>query len=467
MTIRQRVAQWAFKAVTGAGITQDQLAQILSNSSNLGTRMGVKQLLEGYEKLPWLRAISDKVGYSVGTATWQLFVVKSVTTGKAVRKAAIARGDMKHRRRALKRIGNNVVKGLELQEIERHPALDLLLNGNPRFNGQTAMELSTSHVDLAGEALWMFDLNGAGLPTAFYPLPPTWIADMPREGRDTFIVSLPSGTKELTPKEALYMYRPKPADPYNRGTGIAGAIADELETDASAARYLKSWFSNRARPDILVTSEGLRKEDMDRLEERWLGKLTNKNNVPYFLNRKVDVQVLGQSMQEMQMSQLRKDERDIILHVYGAPPEIFGIVENSNRSTIDASDYLYNKYVVVPRLEFFRRVLQKNLIERYDDRLILDYISPVMEDHEFDLNVIKAAPGAFEIDEIRDMADREPLRDEMGKGFFVPFNITYKRELAEDAPSEGEPLPTEDEDEDLPAGPGDEDDLEDQGDPVD
>jgi hypothetical protein len=121
------------------------------------------------------------------------------------------------------------------------------------------------------------------------------------------------------------------------------------------------------------------------------------------------------------------------------PPEIFGIIENSNRSTIDAADYLMGKYVLVPRLEFMRIILQQQLIEKYDERLILDYVSPVVEDKEFELQVTQAHPSNFTIDEIRELANRRKI--EGGTGFMVPINTTYVTNLSDTA-VEPAPNPT-------------------------
>ena len=88
-------------------------------------------------------------------------------------------------------------------------------------------------------------------------------------------------------------------------------------------------------------------------------------------------------------AQLRDQMRDILLHVPGVPPEIFGILESSNRSTIDAAKYLFDSLLIVPRLEFLRTIMQERLIPEFDEKLILDYVSPVEKDREFALEAGK------------------------------------------------------------------------------
>src|SRR5262249_17868438 len=153
-----------------------------------------------------------------------------------------------------------------------------------------------------------------------------------------------------------------------RGVGLATSLADELESDEYAARVTKQLFFNRARPDLLITAEGLNPAETARMEQDWL----NKNQgffrafKPMFLNRKVDVHEFDYDFRGMQFVQLREFERDTIMQTWGLPPEILGVITNSNRSTIDAADYLYSSKVILPRCEFFRSVLQERLVPEYD-----------------------------------------------------------------------------------------------------
>ena len=51
---------------------------------------------------------------------------------------------------------------------------------------------------------------------------------------------------------------------------------------------------------------------------------------------------------------MRKFLRDTIYQTYGIPPEVLGIIENSNRATADAAMYIYGILVLTPRLNKMR-----------------------------------------------------------------------------------------------------------------
>jgi hypothetical protein len=118
-----------------------------------------------------------------------------------------------------------------------------------------------------------------------------------------------------------------------------------------------------------------------------------------------------------------------IIQVFGFPPEILGVIENSNRSTIDAAGFLFDLYVLTPRLEFLRTQLQEKIIPEYDERLVLDYVSPVKEDRALQQEVMKAHPYAFLVDEIRARGGCDPLKDNLGQLHAVPPGMTFHDDL--------------------------------------
>jgi len=434
MTWRDNIATWVMRAVGANPGTV--LATMLNNIVHT-PRMGSSQLLQAYNTMPWLRAVVGRTSWMVASAHWQLYVatekpVGRGKTGKARRIRSLARSMNPTKRQATYKM---LRRNDSLRELEQHPALDLMDFGNEKFPGVVCMQVLQQHLDLIGESAMLMERNGLLTPSALYPIPPTWITALPMVEDGTWLVVAPGGSMYVPKQDLLYMYQPNPANPYDRGTGVGHALGDELETDEYAAKHLKAWFRNRARPDILIHGETLSADNVKRLSEDWMTKLagTQGFNKPYFINRKINVEVLSQNFKDMELSTLRKDERDIFIHVYGMPPEIFGIIENSNRATIDAADYLMGRYITVPRLEFIRVFLQKYLIELFDERLILDYVSPVQEDREYELKAMQAKPAAFVVDEWREQAGKPPEKDEkVGQGRFVPFNESFVETLEED-----------------------------------
>jgi len=410
----------------------------VSGSNATSPKRGTKGILEAYGQLPWFRAIVGKISQSTSTQQWKVFV--EVKDGKAKHNHKLAGMLPVDRAKAIK-------KGLHnrtLEELEVHPILDVLNNGSSYLPGSTNLQVAQIHIDSVGDSFLLKQRNLLGVVEELLPLPPHWVIKSPTPGSDpVFKVSIGSIQQDIPATEIVWIKDPNPVNPYGRGSGLALSLIDELETDEYAAKHTKAWFYNSAKPDIIVSAEGLDKGATKRLEEDWLNKSQGfmKRFKPYFMNTKVSVQQLNSTFKDMQLIQLRQFERDMILQVFGVPPEIMGIIENSNRSTINSADTIFSKHVLVPRLELQRTVFQHSLVPDYDDRLILDYETPVKEDEDFRLEVMKAQPHAFLIDEWRELAGLDDLEDDKGKVYSVPFNLMVSNELVNDfsLPAPAEP----------------------------
>jgi hypothetical protein len=418
----------------------DMLGVFQSNPPARGTT----EMLQGYSTMPWLRAVVDKVGSSVATVTWRVFVKTKEGAGDSkdkrvpMRATQVQHMQFKQRKAELARLR----AAGELVEIEEYPLIDALYATGPAFTGYTNRELTQKWLDLVGEAFWIKERNEAGMPVNFIPVPPHWITDTPSGENGVYKLSTPSGIQEdIKPDDMIWFYHPNPHDPYGRGSGMGVTLGDELETDEYAAKFMKTFFYNSARPDVLITSNELKKEDTTRLEKRWIDKLRGwrRSFLPFFMNRNVELHQLGTDYSHLSMLDLRKNQRDAVIQVYGVPPETLGIVEASNRATSEVAEYLYARWVLTPRLEFMRQTLQHRLVPDYDERLILDYDSPVAQDKEHILKVATISPWALYIDEWREMMGKLSLPDGKGQVFMKPLN--YEAVLLEDL---GEPYSQQD-----------------------
>lgn len=400
------------------------------SSGGAPPRLGTRELLEAYSQMPWLRAIVNKIGKAVGTTTWELFVDGTEAKGLSTT-TKLQRADPYTRRSLLnKRVGT-----AGLREIEEHPLLDLLIHPNETMTGTALFLLTQAHIDLVGEAFWLLERNGLGTPTAIWPIPPDWIRNFPTNNNPWYRLQIGNNaiTMKIPVTEVIAFIDPDPLNPYGRGTGIAKSLGDELETDEYAAKHLKQFFFNSARPDLIISADNLSRADTATLETKWTQQHQGfwRAFKPQFLNRKVDVKEIGQNFQHMQMVELRKHERDTIIQVFGIPPEKLGIVNESKRSTISAADLFWQRDILEPRLEFIRECLQVTLVPQFDEKLILNYISPVIRDDEHRLEVMKAAPHWFTQNEWRFEAQKPPL--ESGDDLMQPMNATR-------TDSDGEPV---------------------------
>ena len=281
--------------------------------------------------------------------------------------------------------------------IGEHELYDLLDRPCPTFpelDGWTLRYLTFAYVDLVGECGWLKVRKSETNKTiiALLPIPKAWIIQKPTVGNHFYIIT-PYGTTggtalTVSPEDFVYFKDVDLNDPYGNGKGISESIADELETDEYASKYQKNFFFNDATPPYIVTGYQGNEQGADRLKKTLKEKIGGfrKAREPAILTGVMDVKPLGISPKELDMVESRKFLRDECLQHYQIPPEVFGIVENSNRATIDASYYLTQKNVIIPRLKFFERVLNTQLLYEFDD-IICRHNIKVIEDEDLNLRV--------------------------------------------------------------------------------
>ena len=401
----------AYNAAQGTGFWSDFLGTQRQTST---VKRSVPDFLNAYNVLPWLRAGGSKKAQSISGVDW-LSLVEDPDTGQLTPISDLTN--------------------------QKHPLEIFLEEPHPFFSWQTITYIWAIHLDLAGEAFGIWDMQ-PDVPQ-IWPITPDKITGLPSfPDKPYFTLSLSNGQHPIPYDQVFWMVDPNPAAPYARGSGLAQSLDTELNIDKKTSDTVDGFFDRQARPDILISGKGLNAEKTKKMESKWRNALGGFKNSfkPYFLSEDVDIKTFDQDFQGVQYLELRKMQRDTIIQVLGLPPEIMGILANSNRATIEAADLFFSKWTLKPRLDMMREAYQKQIVPKLDNTglLQLDYVTPVQEDKEYQLNVMRSASFAFLIDEIRERAGEEPLQDGKGQCFAKAMNIEYTR--LDDLPGDNETL---------------------------
>jgi len=396
---------------------------VIGSSASWSTapRRGTRELIALYREAPWLRAVTSRIARGVAGAQWHLYVRTDeplTTNGRAVpafrfgvdRPIAdmhLAYGDDRARRARREQLRAD---GL-LREVVDHPLLRLLARPNDELTGRASLQVSQAWLDIKGEAFWLLRRDKLGVPVGYLPLPPHWVQETPRQDWPNFRISSGAFQVVVPRGDMMWLRDPDPSNPYGRGTGVAESLGDELETDEFAAKYLKNWFFNSAVPGFMVSFKGATEQQLKLAKEKWDRDFRGASNAHrgYFAAGEMNFARLDASFREQQISELRRLQRDTVAQVFNVPPETIGIIENSNRSTIDAADFILYDGVVYPRQEFLRCEIQHQLVPQYDERLVLECERMPPRDAGRDLDVMRAQPSAFDLNEWRAEAGYRPL----------------------------------------------------------
>jgi HK97 family phage portal protein len=341
-------------------------------------RRGTQQLIASFRTHPWMRAVAGRISRELASVPW-----------------------------SLTRIGG---KG---EPVTSHPFLSLVARPNPSMNGRQFVELTQVWLDTKGEAFWIKERNHRGQVVQLWPVPPHWITETATPERPFFRGSFGAWQPSIPADDVVWLRELDPENPYGRGAGIGEALSDELDTDEFAAKHTKSFFFNKATPEAIVSVEEAPAEELRRIEEDFNAKHRGFWNSfrSFFTSSKVTVQRLDTTFKDMELSQLRKDLRDTFIAVYGVPPEVVGVLANSNRATIESAYFLLAKGVLVPRLRAWADVWNDLLLTEFDEtELAYEFDSPIPEDREYLLKAVQTRPTAFTDNEIRASAGLPPAK---------------------------------------------------------
>lgn len=385
-----------------------------------------ENLLETYNTNPWIYAACTRVGQEVGSTPWRLFDIAGMKVhaeDKDLAFKALLKTSKPSNTRFEKAVRGRM-DDERLVEIEQDPFLDLLEQPNPVMDGVFFFWLTQLYLDLTGNCFWVIERDEKRGIKELYPIPPHWILKVPTPKEPTYEVRFRLWQGKIPESEIIWMKNPNPVQPFEFGTGTVSALAQEVDTDEGAATFMAQRFENSAMPELLIGVEGAREEQLKAAKRNWIREHmgARKAFMTHWHSGRLQVERLTPNFQELQLVELRKFERNTIIQVFGVPPEILGILENSNRSTIDAADFLFTKRVIRPRLDRIWATLQKEVLPQFvggHRRLVL-YDSPVPEDKEHIVKVMSTAPKAFKVNEWRAAANLPPLPGSEGEELYDP-----------------------------------------------
>lgn len=360
-------------------------------------RRGSKELLMAYRTMPWLHAAVQRIGENVAGTCWRLYRSR---TGSAPQQRMLTRDAG----------GRYLMPSAD--EVLQHPFLDLLRKPNPVLKRLPFWSIVSGYLDIKGEAPIIIERGDDGLPIELWPTPPHWLIFTPSANDPNYQFLWNAWRRNVPETDVINLVHPDLENPYARGSGIAQALADELDIDEFATKHVAAYFYNRAMPDVFISMKGVKD---GKVAEEWEEKIRNKYRGSnrawqmHVTNADIEVKSVAQNFKDLTLNDLRTIQRDTVLQVFGVPPEVMGIVENSNRATIGAADFLFTSKVLVPRLNFLAAALTDLVADEYDERLFVAYESPVAEDLEFALKVMIAQPSLFTKNEWRGLGRKPPI----------------------------------------------------------
>jgi phage portal protein BeeE len=400
-----------------------------------------KEFLEAYATMPLLRGPVERIARAMAGVKWKVKAIKSkpgdpFAKGKFALRKDIALAGLVERRKALAAMES------DLEEFEDHPLITLLTDPSPLMSPSDFHFLWQAYLEVTGNAF--LQVEGKGKPEHLNIIPPTWITRTPTDQDPTWSYTFRGKSRDAVPEAEVLWDRVRSlANPYGLGSGIMSTLADELDAAENASQMINRAFYNRLRPDMLIQLAGMSRQDLEEYVRDWKqdqGGIENYGKTR-FVNVETKAVKLGTDFMHAQFIDLIERLHRTIRQLPGIPPEIMGDVENSNRATIDAAADFFNLFVVVPRIEARREFLQTALAPLMDERIILEYESPVQQDREFALKAVPALSVPIKVDEARALAGLEKIGGKVGEAWMLSGQPKVVEDI-EELLKKPEPPPT-------------------------
>jgi len=253
------------------------------------------------------------------------------------------------------------VKTNDWQDIDEHPALDVLHHVNDFVTLYELLYSYAAYQELNGNSFWYLPRAGqnkSGPPVEIWPLDPTRVNIIKSKADFIagYVYTNEMGVKvPLTPSEVLHWAHFNPMSKY-RGMGTVEAAGLAIDTDTYASEWQRNFFGNSAMPSALLSTEGtLSDEQYGRIRANWDSKYKGVQNAHKMaiMEGGLKFTPLNPTMREMQFDNSRKTIRDEILAIFRVPKVILGITEDVNFAAAQATEYVFGKYVIKPKMVFF------------------------------------------------------------------------------------------------------------------
>lgn len=317
---------------------------------------------------------------------------------------------------------------------------------HPRIPRDYFFYITQAWIETVGRGAWrMMEFDEAGRPGELWPVPPHWIQRLPGENDGYFEIKWwgVRGTIDVPADEILYFSRPDFRDPVNKSWGIAQGVDDEVNQDSAMSKFNTFYFENFAMLGVMLGIPGYddAKEEMDANFRRNRTGVRNafrtflfdsRNGQPAAVN-------LAPKMSELQFPEGRRQVRDFIRENWQVPPERAGVLDNSNRATIEGADFFQQRFNVLPRARIWAQELELKFTPRFDlrnkklaawakfgekglPRLKLCFINPIKEAEEQKLKVttIGMRMGFMTVNEARSRHNLPNV--DGGDIFYIPRN---------------------------------------------
>lgn len=323
--------------------------------------------------------------------------------------------------------------------IQKHPLYKWVENVDPftAVTGNKALGICMANYLVAGESILL--LQGSGDEGYLVAIPKEDIVKRPTDlgVAGQYLIKL--NGKEMTIQQGTELFavfkNPHPRDP-KKSVGRYASLASEAGLSMDMLDYERHSINEGGRPDAMIMLEGAEEEQVTAFSRMYKQAFQGKHNARKTLvvGDKVEVQPLTTSRNELDYTNSKRANAELIEENIGLPPETYGKLKNSNKATATVAGTIYGREVKKPLYKYFAKILTQAFVyikpsyKRQTLTVAFDGIVP--EDDELVMKYAKEGlvNGALMVNEYREIfskmtsVDIDSLPDVSGRRLIQPLN---------------------------------------------
>lgn len=274
------------------------------------------------------------------------------------------------------------------KEVTDHPAISLLNAPNPHFGRMELFETFQQHVDLLGAGALLVSHTPIGrVPYELWAIRPDRIEPVPDpyDFISGYIYTSPDGEQiPLNVDEVLRLRLPNPRDGY-RGLAPLQSVITAADANRFATEWNRNFFINGAQPGgIIKLDRRMSDREFAQMRDRWEEQHRGVARAHRVALLEVGEYIpINYSIRDMQFPELSEVSKTAIREAYRFPLSLLGTMAESNRAAAETAEVTFGRWMLVPRLERIKSMLNRGLLPQYKasaNNLEFDYDSPIPDD---------------------------------------------------------------------------------------
>jgi len=282
-----------------------------------------------------------------------------------------------------------ILENQQGDQIDDNAFLRLINKPNKSLNLADWLYIASANLDLHGNSYWLKLRNRGEIRELHYLNPLSMQIDydgayLPLKYKYFAI----GGIREFDPADIIHIKRIDP-DAIYKGKSIISAMQDIISLDKLSQQRHQAVLKNSANLSGILTTANpnIKREDLDALKEDWYSTYAGSMQSGKTLISAQDLKYTPLSLnpKDMELLQSRIFSRETILQMFQVSDALIGVQASANRNTAEVAQLIFIMHTISPIVRLIVSSLQNQLLDDFDNNLILSFEDLTPADKQFRL----------------------------------------------------------------------------------